>query len=380
MTKIKNKRLHLSIYDVVFSVLLLVLLLVAGLLFNQYSKIKAQYNISKTDVDFIISAPNAEQVSSMMELDHVESVVPYIYRSVECSNDSKNLKASMYFIEDWDEIDSTVFSDSLLIDDVAFDGERSICISDELASELNLSVGDSVSITVSGSTEEYFVARIYGSDHRNVGGTIIALLSESTTNYSGAYVCSRNTADTRAYLDSYVPLGDLRDRYEFDSDEAYQIYLEDRESADYSNSLFDTEAYLKEVSKRYDSQKSRMLVISTVVYLVAAVIPAVCMLIKSRRYTKKDVRKDVRNNFSLDVEKAMYKSYFSSVMSFCVILSLVAFAITFVFFSKFILLIRAICVVVIVFALSVIVSTSVKTCLENEFAKQVKILESERKN
>ncbi|MCR5456953.1 MAG: hypothetical protein K6F14_02630 [Clostridiales bacterium] len=297
-----------------------------GFFFNLYEDTSSKYNFAKTSVDFIIPSPSQEQVETMSTLDHIDSIVPYGFVSKTINKDGKSLKTNIYILDNANSISQTVFSDALLISRIKKMPDNAIFLSSKVADALKTHVGDSVEVSVFNNAIDFTVAAIYQDDQRNVGGTVIVTLSGDLENdlpenytYSGAYISSNNTDATKKYLSSYKPLGDLRSRDDFDSDEAYEIYLGSRENTDYTQSIFYREAYLSEISTRNDARLFRELITTIIVDVVGLLLLFIWVVVRTSKYCTNEVRKDIRNNYTIKQEQNMFNTYFVAVAAISVI-------------------------------------------------------------
>ncbi|MBQ3041271.1 MAG: hypothetical protein IJD42_06705 [Clostridia bacterium] len=317
MTKYKNKNFRISIVEIAVVIIVALSFFVGGLLYDSYIQTKDLYNIEKTDVDFIVQSPSDSQVVEMEMLSHIDKVTPYVYYSSDFSVKGKNVKSNLFVIQDKSDLKYTVFSDQLLESEKNVDSKNEIYISNDFASSLSLIPGDEISTIICGQNVKFTIASIYKSDNRQVGGMAIATMSGDVLEalsggykYSGAYIKSNDIAATEDFLESYVPLGDLRSRDEFDSDELYQIYLDKRAETDYTLTTFYRESYLNEVSKRNDSKMLRESLLVFGIMGGCALILFAFYLVRTLMYCKTEVRKDIKNKFSFKQEQSMFNKYF----------------------------------------------------------------------
>ena len=125
-------------------------------------------------------------------------------------------------------------------------------------------------------------------------------------------MCSNDVNSTQSYIETYVGMGDIRSADEFDSDDAYQQYLENRKNKNSTKSTIYISSFIKELEKRYNSRLERDFFISTAFIVIAVIVLLIDLCGKPDKYTKNDVEKDIRNNFTLEQEKQMYGRYNSS--------------------------------------------------------------------
>ena len=378
MAKIRNKRLHLSAVEFITAFLLLGTLVVSAYFFSQYLDVKKNYNIKDTSVDFIISAPSKDQVSEISALPHVDSVVPYVFRSIEVSNNNKVIETNLYIIENGNDLPSTVFSEKLAVKKSNLNHENALFISQDFAQLSKLNLNDAIDISVEGNSVRFQIAGIYKSDYRNVGGTLIAVLSDDvvsalggTYRYNGAYICSNDVNKTRDYLEDYQPLGDLRSREEFSSDEAYQIYLDERKN-DEGRSVFDREIHLNNVGKRNDARLIRNLLLAIACMIVSLLVVCIATFIRLIGYINKHADNDRRNSFELEQERDMFKSFCVSDVILMIVAYIIALMVSWIVFKVNILSYVSLIGIVIIVLLFIVEYGIAKTKLDAVFAKKVK--------
>ena len=318
--KYRNKNFKLSFCDSLLLLFLAISFVVGGFFLNSYLKTESKYNIAKTSVDFVIPSPSQAQVDSIANLEHVNSVVPYGFASKSLNKDGKTINTNVFIVNSIDDVASTVFSDELLISRSKETPKNSMFVSSKVADTLKLAIGDDVSLAVFEKEVTFTIAAIYEDDQRNVGGMVMVVLSGDLASakpqdykYSGAYISSNNYQATKEYLNNYKPLGDLRPREDFSSDELYQAYLDFRESADYTKSIFYREDYLVDTSSRYDAKLARELAFTIIVDAVGLLAMFAWILIRSIKYCKNEVRGDIRNNYTVEQEQKMFNAYFMLV-------------------------------------------------------------------
>lgn len=384
MANTRNKRLHISVAEYITALLLLGILIAGAFFLSQYLDVKKNYNIKETSVDFIISAPSKEQVSEISSLPHIDSVVPYVFRTIELSSNNKTIETNLYIIEDANNLSSTVFSDKLVVKKVDSNPRNALYISQDFALLSKLNLNDTVDIKIDGNSVNFQIVGIYKSDYRNVGGTLMAVLSDDvisalggTYRFNGAYVCSNDVSKTRDYLDDYQPLGDLRSREEFSSDEAYQIYLDERKN-DEGRSVFDREIHLNNVGKRNDARLLRNLLLTIVCVVVALLVVCISTSKRLIGYINKHADNDRRNSFELDQERAMFKVFCVSDVIIMIVAYIIALAVSWIVFKVNILSWISMIGILAIVILFILEYGIAKTKLNAVFAKKVKNQEEDK--
>ena len=320
--KVGNNRFGITPVDFVFIAIFLCLSVLATYFCADYNKTEGLFNIEKTNVNFIISAPSKNQVEEIKSLDSVDEITPYIFKSVDCTLNSQNIRSNLFIIEDNEDLNNTVFSDQLLISSASSQYTNPLYISNDLAKNAGLSTGDTIELSVRNKQIKFSVQSIYKSDYRLVGGTMIAVMqddileayNDNNYKYNGAYICSNDTRATSEYLETYIPLGDLRDRDEFDNDEQYEIYLKDREQTDYTKTTLYCDDFIRELHNRNDAKSSRELLFFIASFSIAVLAVFLWLVFKSFVDIKNNFIKDIYNSFSNEQEKGMYYRYFANNM------------------------------------------------------------------
>ena len=230
-------------------------------------------------------------------------------------------------------MEHTIFSHKLLIAKKDIN-ETKIYISDKLSDYLDLSLGDKVTLTFENGTQDFFVAAIYDDDERYVGGTMMICwntkmeeLFGKTNNYNGAFISSNNYLETKESLKNYKPLGDLRPREDFISDEVYQLYLESRENTDYTLQIFYKDLYMAETSSRNDSRLNKNLLLVITITMITIITFSVMIISKSIKYIKYTVELDIKNNFTIKQEYEMFNHYFIKLFVTVFLMLLVCFVV-----------------------------------------------------
>lgn len=322
MGKYKNTQFRFSLKEI--SVLLIVLLttVLSLVFYGEYSETKEKYNIEMTQVDYIIQTPSTEQIIEMKEMEHIAFAVPYYFCACNTNHSGRTVRAELYLIEDAGQMKNTLFSDKLLVEQDKNVSGNVVYIDSVFAKEYALSVGDDIQFQSKDASIDCVVGAVYETDGRHDKGMLMAIYEgqfadfvnpTGALKYSGAYIGSSDVVQTKMMLNDYVPLGDLRARDEFESEEIYQAYLDLKMSAESAQTTFNKSNYLKEVANRYDAKLLRNSFLMYAVIVVGACLIAAVLLGRSLSYIKKDMLKDIYNNFSMEQEKEMFRTYFMTV-------------------------------------------------------------------
>lgn len=386
MKQYENKNFRVSSPELVGTIVFLGLLLVSIFFYGIYGDTKNLYNIGKTEVDFIIQAPSQEQVSNISQLDHVDKITPYYYRSVNITSGKKTVATNLFIIDKEEDIEYTTFSNQLKVKTDSTYSGNTVYTTDEFAKNAGVNVGDTLNISIDGTALSFTVAGIYKSDHRQVGGSLLSVLTDeiksamSSMKYSGAYIVSNNNSASDSYfMNEYTPMGDLRSREEFDSDESYNTYLEAHNQADTTMSTFVTADYLSEIARRNEAKLLRNLILSIAVMVTAYILMIALITVRASNYTKNGVLRDVRDNFTVEQETRMYSKYFSCVCVLMLISNAIAIIVgTVLGWTKILSIPNIIAILITVVAITVC-GTIQKNKLKNRFLVEQKKYEDGQK-
>ena len=386
MADLKNKRFHINAIDIIVALIFVAVLIAGAFFLKKYYQINDLYNIARTDVDFIVMAPTQSQVEEIRSQSHVESAVPYVFRTSDISINQKSVKANVVIIENEADLSKTVFSDKLLLTSSKNDLHNPIFISDEFAELTGLKTGDSFKISINGTPVEFSVKSIYKSDHRTVGGIVLAIMNDDVLSalgnkisYNGVYIHSNDISQTRSFFETFIPEGDLRTREDFDSDEAYEIYLKDRQTVKSSEYITDIETVLKNIAKKNDASRLRNLIVTIIIAVLDVVLISIVPLVRANSYIKNNVRRDVRNGFKIKQETAMFRGFFVGDTCLLVASYIVGLFLVLLLFKINVISLFSCIGIALILIIMISISSTSNSKLDKEFARQVKIYEEEKK-
>ena len=182
MKKYENTNFRVSAPEIIGIIVFACLLAATVFFYKSYTDVKDLFNIEKTKVDFIIQAPSTEQVSEISNLGHVDRIVPYYYRSVDVSGEKGRVSSHLFVVGNVDDIPYTTLSDALLLKKGSGNGSNSLFVTDDFAKSVGVNAGDTIKIPVDGTDVSFTIEGIYKSDHRHVGGTLIAVKTADIEN------------------------------------------------------------------------------------------------------------------------------------------------------------------------------------------------------
>lgn len=241
--------------------------------FNQYLSSSRYENIA---YHYIVPKPGIDQIREISSESHISQIVPFYKFDGTLRDNNQNTELSIYIINSLVHSPYTNFSNERLLQSID-DVNNSIYIDYNLSQKANLGLGDNINLYFSDYSFNYTVTRIYEIDNSYVLNDGVAMIEiddilnqhfiTSDYTYAGAYITSNLNSETSSYLYDYKPLGILKNREMFDSDETYNNYLTSFYSANYSNEIT-TIDHLKQINEITVFEKLVTFVIGIVSFFV----------------------------------------------------------------------------------------------------------------
>ncbi len=244
---------HRMLFTVIFSV---VAAMIIGILFvypymNQCADAYNSQSIYKnTDIDFIVPEPSFEQVDTLSGQYGIDKLFPYFMTKTQVSVNGEARTTTVLLCDQMQNLDITMYNEERLIEKSNEEFDNPICVDWRFCYDLSANIGDTVSLSIAGKNLEYKIYAIYETNSLYDGGAIMLEMSdeqkstiiESSKNsgYSGMYISASDYSSCRTYLTSeYRPMGRLKSREQFDSEEQYQIHYDAIMSSGYANEITD---------------------------------------------------------------------------------------------------------------------------------------------
>ena len=230
--------------------------MVVGLLFafphitQQASNYNVQSIYKNTDMDFIAPEPSYEQVTELEGQNGVDKVFPFYLTKTQVSVNGVSRTTTVLLSDQFQTVGITMYNEARVIEKASAEVENPIYIDWQFAKDTGAKLGDMVSFAINNEAVEFQVYAIYETNTIYDGGAILAQITaeqaagirnNSVNNgYSGMYISAADYSTCRTYLTTdYRPLGRLKDREAFDSDEQYQIHYDAIMSTGYANEITD---------------------------------------------------------------------------------------------------------------------------------------------
>lgn len=258
---------HRVILSIVMSA---VTALMSGLLFvfpfvSQTAEYYNSQSIYKnSDIDFIAPEPSFEQVSELPGSNGIDKVFPYFLTKTSVNVGGKSRTTTVLLSDNPKNTDITMYNDRRLIKKSDTDFDNPILADWQFCKDTSTDIGDTVSFTIGDNTAEYRIYAIYETNSIYENGAIFAPISSElkdaialksrNSGYSGMYISASDYNTCLAYLTKdYRPLGRLKDRSQFDSDEQYQIHYNAIMESGYANEITDFRIRENSLDKKVNS-------------------------------------------------------------------------------------------------------------------------------
>ena len=230
--------------------------LMTGILFAfpYISQLANEYNsqsiYKNSDIDFIAPEPSFEQISQLSGTNGIDKVFPFYLTRAQISVNGLSQTATVLLSDQFENVDITMFNERRLIEKSSLPFDNPILADWQFCHNTSSSVGDTVSFSINGKVSEYRIYAIYETSGIYDNGTLLvqistdqrALINETSQNngYSGMYISADDYSTCRSYLTTdYRPLGRLKDREQFESNEQYQIHYDAIMGSGYANEITD---------------------------------------------------------------------------------------------------------------------------------------------
>lgn len=204
-----------------------------------------------------------------------------------------------------DSLDFTIFNEKTLINSTNNPSNYAY-VDKTAASSLDVNYGDIVSITIAGSKIDFTVSRVYEANNLFTEGIVLVNFSgtvkevyetnASPNSYSGAFIKASNDSECSNYLRNYIPMGRLKDRSEFDSDEAYNTYNNAILSGSYLNEITNFYELRAFAEKEVASAKTIRTVMSLIGVAVAGIVYLIISEVLRKRKSEEKYFAEVLKN------------------------------------------------------------------------------------
>lgn len=244
---------HRSLFSILLSIaiaLITVLLFAFPFISQQADNYNSQSVYRNTSIDFIAPEPSFDQINELSGNYGVDKLFPFFVTKTSVNVGSNSRTTTVLLSDQFQNVDMTMYNSSRLIRKSDMECDNPILVDWQFCKDTSADIGDTVSFSIGSQAAEYTIYAIYETNSIYEGGAILAQLSAEqkgaivqnaqNNGYSGMYVSASDYNACQSYLTTdYRPLGRLKDRDQFDSEEQYQIHYDAIMSSGYANEITD---------------------------------------------------------------------------------------------------------------------------------------------
>lgn len=244
---------HRALLSMIFSIVVAVisvLLFVFPFIYQNAEKYNSQSIYKNSEIDFVAPEPSFEQINEFSNANGIDRIFPFFMTKTPVNVKGISRTTTILLSDKFENIDITMYNENRLIKKSSAEWENPILVDWQFCKDTSADIGDTISFAIGDSTTEYTIYAVYETNSLYEGGAILAQIStelkdsiaqkSNNNGYSGMYVSSSDYNTCQKYLTTdYRPMGRLKAREQFDSDEQYQIHYDAIMEAGYANEITD---------------------------------------------------------------------------------------------------------------------------------------------
>ncbi len=273
---------HRLLWSLILSI---ALALIVGLLFvfPYVNKLADDYNSQSmyrnTEIDFIVPEPSFDQVAELPGTNGIDKVFPYFLTKTEVKAGNKTRTTTILLSDQFQNVDMTMYNDKRLIKKSESEYDDSVMVDWKFCKDTSSKIGDTISFSVGEKTVDCRIYAFYETNSIYDDGAILVKISgdqfeaikqKSLNNgYSGMFVKAKDYNECHQYFsEEYRPLGRLKDRDQFDTDEQYETHYNAIMSSGFANEITDFRIKENKLDKAVSPLLIVLAVAITVVFLL----------------------------------------------------------------------------------------------------------------
>lgn len=225
-------------------------LFVTPYIMQRASRYNSQSVYKNSEMDFIAPEPSFDQVSDIPGTHGIDKIFPFFLTKTQVEVNGDQRSTTVLLSDQLDNVDITMYNPDRLIEESSTEYDNPVFVDWAFCHDTSSGIGDKITITIGGESIDYTISAIYETNSVYDNGAILAPISEeqknliseqsNNTGYSGMYLTAENYDECKKYLtEEYRPLGRLKDRSQFESDEQYQVHYDAIMSSGYANEITD---------------------------------------------------------------------------------------------------------------------------------------------
>lgn len=256
-----RKRLLLS------SIFCVGLAIISSILFI-FPAIEKQANIYNSQsvyhnsrMDFIAPEPSFSQIDELENAYGIDKTFPFFLTKTAVHVNGISRTTTVLLSDRFENVEITMYNPERMILESKTKYDNPIYVDWLFYKATSAKIGDIVTINICGVDYDYSIQAVYETNTIYDGGAILVSLTSAqaeaireqsgNNGYSGMYISSSDYDTCKAFLtNDYRPLGRLKAREQFETDDQYEIHYNAIMSSGYANEI--TDCRIKEMA--YDQK------------------------------------------------------------------------------------------------------------------------------
>lgn len=245
----RQRCLYTVVLSVVISFIASILIIYPNILDAAHTY-NSQSIYNKTKIDFVAPEPSFQQIDELPGTNGINQIFPFYLTKTEVKVNGKSRITNVIMGDSFENLDFTMYNNSRIIEQSHTQYEKPILVDWQFCHDTAAHLGDKVTLSINGDTEEYQIYAIYETNSLYDGGAVLveltdsqrkAIAANSTSNgYSAMYISASDYNQCRTFLTTeYIPLGRLKDRDQFATNAQYKIHYDAIMSGGYANEITD---------------------------------------------------------------------------------------------------------------------------------------------
>lgn len=261
------------------------------------------------NIDFDIPSPSKNQINELKKLDFIEEVIPYYYANLTLTKDYGR-DSNIIFFDSLEEL-KYIYNDNRIIN-ASEENDNFIYVDYSFIKDTKAELNDIFYTSINGVKIEFNINGIYKENLYYNNGAEASVWKNEYLNrdigYSGAFIKAKDVILCRNYLSQeYKPLGRLKSRDNFNTEESYNIHRKSIESGNYANEITDlnikSESDMSIIESEYISNIFRY-VLGIILVFILIILINNYLLAKNKDYfynrlIKGENFKNIKNYYSI---------------------------------------------------------------------------------
>lgn len=303
----KRKFIFSFIFSVLISVIFSMIYIESGTINSQIRNSESLYVNSK--IDFVIPSPTYNQVEDLKNMDHINNVVGFSYGKISVNINEKNISQQEILVfNDFTNLENTPYCESRIIEREE-EAHEGVFVDYEFAKLYNIKLGDEISLSIRNTKFNYKVSRIYETNILYNKGTLVLEMNNvldsifnggNIKSFSSAYVSSKDyTASRNYFINEYKPLGRLKDKSEFKTDDEYNKYVEEFNKISFALEIQEISNKFAAIKIENEQLQNKVHIYQVLTYILPAILVIFYMfLFRQFRFEKEFLNANRKNYLS----------------------------------------------------------------------------------